>query len=182
MAATLFSVLLLSACAGSSQDYPSLAIRDAERAFNNYPVCTETADGDCPDQAVGQEQDGEGEAYTPPRPGSEVIARAQALAGEVGDLHTRFRSALPGAQRAVSAARGQPVSSKAWGAAEVAVANLAGFRMRAGVPFADLDQLVAQTQLAGIVTADLEPVRDAARALIEEEDAALDSLRASLRR
>jgi len=158
LAPPLFA-LALSACAASSDRYPSLAIRDAERVEGTFE----------PDA-------GDAAAPAPSPPSAELVARLGQLREQAASAHREFLSAVPGAERLAAAAGA--LGSDSWASAQVALADLDSARSKAAVPLGDLDILFVDATLAAdqreaIATTRAEVVR-----LVSEEDAVLARLRA----
>lgn len=153
------STFLLSACAGSSDQYPSLAIRDAERVAGQFtPVA--------PDQPP-----------VPPVASGQEVADIVATAAEA---HRKFTANAPGARRLVGAARGTSAESNARSSALVALADLTALRSQTAIALASLDHLETQ---AASTFAPLQEIREAQNAvslLVSEQDAVIDSLGAEI--
>ncbi|WJY18839.1 hypothetical protein QQS45_00880 [Alteriqipengyuania flavescens] len=157
------AALPLAACAGASTDYPSLAIRDAElRRTGDVDYSNPAA----PLRALPADQ----RALLEER-------RAAALANAAA-----FRESLGRAQRAVAAASGASVTSDAWAAAQVAVADLSSQRSAMAGPLADIELLYVETYDIGVDASDVERARNELAALQGEQDAAIAALRSRLRR
>lgn len=153
--------LALSACASTSDRYPSLAIRDAERVQGSFE----------PDTAA-----------TPPPalapPSADLLARLSELRSEAASAHGEFLSIVPRAQRLVASAGG--VGSDSWASAQVALASLDGARSKAAVPLGDLDVLFIDATLAAEQREAIGEVRAEVLRLIEAEDETLARLRGRL--
>lgn len=148
--AALSLPMLLSACASNParDDYPSLAIRDAERVTGTaQPV---PADGK-PDLA--------------PVSASLDSRIAQALA-RASKAHSAFLAASPGASQLIATARGARSPADTWIAAQVALADLQSLRSDAVIAQADLDLLYADERAA-----DPARITPAAHALSEAREA-----------
>lgn len=172
--AAILMIPALGACAKQG-NYPSLAIRDAERA------------------AMGQ---GAGLSTPPPRPliperatTSGIATFDPAALGRIGSLtaaarsaHARFQGQVAGAQRLVAAGRGGGRDSDAWAAAQVALASLESARSQTAVPLADLEQLHADAATAGVTSEPLAGARREVLAIVRAEDATLARLRTQLGR
>lgn len=126
----LTSCLALGGCASAAGDYPSLAIRDAERASGSaMPV----------------------EAAPPPPPTPVSAQTGQRIAQALErarKAHAAFVAGTGGTTGAVSAARGSRAPADAWIAAQLALANLQSLRSQAVIAQADLDILFAEERLA----------------------------------
>ncbi|QZH75322.1 MAG: hypothetical protein JY451_01450 [Erythrobacter sp.] len=160
----LLALLLpLAACASPSAEYPSLAVRDAERWTGTMAA-------------------GEAEPYVPVPPGVPTLERAAQLVTEARSLHAEFLAAAPNVRSRVSAAQGASVGSDSWAVAQVAVADLEARRSRVMVALADLDLIYAETSNAGEAIAPVADERDAVAAMVEEESALIADLLARLAR
>ncbi|BDI60676.1 hypothetical protein [Qipengyuania nanhaisediminis] len=162
---TLFAIccplaLALSACAGSSDKYPSLAIRDAERmAGLERPVA-------------------------PPSPVAAVVAE-EAIEAEVSEalgLHQRFTALQPDVSRLVSAANGLGIESNAYARAAAALGELSALRGRTLSVLGGIDRYEAEAATTFAPTAAIESAQARIAGLLREQDAAIDSLSAILAR
>lgn len=158
-AALLAALLALTGCAATADNYPSLAIRDAERVSGTMAVPA------APPAAL------------PPAPPSADLA---ALLAAIRAGHTRFAAQTGATQRTVAAARGAAVGSDSWSAAQVAVADLEGERSQVMIALADLDRLYASASVAGAdVTAAAAALAEA-NALVAQENAEIARLLGTL--
>lgn len=161
--------MALSACASAGGDYPSLAIRSAERVSGSgQPVTPEPVALPAPplDTATGQRID-------------LAVARAR-------KAHASFRSAIGGASGTIAAARGSQAPADAWTAAQIALADLQSLRSDGVIAQADLDQIYAEERMAD--PARLTPTaqallgaRETVDAWVEEQDRAIARLASQLR-
>jgi len=155
-AALLLSGLLAGCVAGPSGDFPSLAVRDAERLAGTLrPV----------------------QPYVAPPPGPATLQQLGALESEAGEAHAAFLAEASRASSIVEAARGADSGSEAWARAEVALASLAAARSRTMVPLADLDGLHVAAAVEGQSLDSIAAARDAAEAQVAAEDAAIARLK-----
>lgn len=149
------AVLLLSGCAGSSDRYPSLAIRDAERVAGQFmPIA--------PDQ--------------PPVP---PVVSAQGLAeivAKAAEMHRQFVANEPGATRLVEAARGTGSESDARSRALVALADLTSLRGQTAIALASLDDLETEAASTLAPLAEIRAAQTEVVLLVTEQDAVIDSL------
>ena len=158
--ATPFVLAALAGCATGSDEYPSLAVRDAERvAGTAEPV----------------------EAYIPPAPSPAVLDRLDDLVAAAATAHRSFLAAAPKARQRVSAARNAPVASDSWSAAQVALAALESDRARAIVSLAELDQLYAAAAAEGLALEKIAAARDEVAEMVEVENETIAPLLAVLR-
>ncbi|MEW4448390.1 hypothetical protein [Qipengyuania sp. JC766] len=154
---------LLSGCAGSSADYPSLAIRDFERNPERFRP---------PDP----------EPLPQPAPLSAATrARLGPLVAQAQEEHRGFMAAVARTQRAVNGARGAPIGTEPWGDAQVALADLDSFRSRTSVPLGDLDRLYADTLAEYEEVTAVAAARNQVIGLVAEQDAILARMRAAVR-
>jgi hypothetical protein len=153
------AALGLSACAsGPAEEYPSLAIRDAERLSGTLEV----------------------EPYTPPLPAPAILASLEELTQTARAAHADFVEALPGVRRIVSAASSSPVGSEAWSNAQVAVGSLELRRSAAMIALAELDQIYVETSINGEALAPVEAVQEQVASLVAQQDAVINELVAAL--
>ncbi len=149
---------LLAACA-SAGDYPSLALRPAERAQGTVtPAAGEVAPA------------------PPPAPSADLVVRLESLRRDALARHREFTAALPAAQRLAAGAGS--TGSDSWASAQVALADLDSLRSRAAVALADLDALWVDSVIENGARETIGPVRDEVESLVRQEDQALSSLRA----
>ena len=158
---TLPLPLLLAACATPADEYPSLAIRDAERV-------TGTLEPAAP------------EPYVPPPTPPAVIGRLDQLAADAASAHRAFLAEVSGARSAVSAARGAQLGSERWARASVAVAELEGARSRAMIALADLDRLMVEAAVEGGALERIVAVRNTVIAQVDEQNATIEYLLGAL--
>jgi hypothetical protein len=145
-AAAVPLALLAAACAGGGGDYPSLAVREAERIY---------ASGD-PIKPAPVIAD---------RPG--IAARIGALLAAGRDNQSAFEAALATAQQLAGRAGGP--GSDSWVAAQQAVSRAEAARASIASARADLDAFAAVEAAAG-------PVSDADFARLTEGSAQLHAL------
>ena len=155
---------LLGACASTGTDYPSLAIRDAERAEGQFDT-GEPARLDIPPVEVDLT--------------GGLDARLSSLVSAAEEAHAEFVSVRPRATRLVAAAGS--TGSDSWAAAQVALAELDSARSRAAIPLGDLDMIYTATRVAAEDASAIEAARGRVLTLVGEEDAVLEDLRARIR-
>lgn len=161
----IVSPILLAGCATADEEYPSLAIRDVERAQGQFET-GEPARLDI--EPVETAFDG---------PLSETVA---GLVDTAAEAHAQFTSIQPRAARLVAAARGSGVGSDSWAAAQVALAELDSARSQAAIALGDLDTLYVAARTAAEEADAIDAARNRVIALVAEEDAVLGRLRADL--
>ncbi len=157
------SLVALSACASTGDRYPSLSIRDAERVGGEFAVA--------PPVAVPP---------APPPIAPETSGRLGQLRAQAATAHRAFLAAMPGARRAVSAARGASITDDRWAAAQVALADLDSSRSQAAIALGDLDLLFADAALAQEQRDEIVVARTEVSSLIAEEDRILAELRGAI--
>ncbi|ABC62653.1 hypothetical protein [Erythrobacter litoralis] len=162
----LFAALGLGACASAGEDYPSLAIRDAERQSGSFtPAESEAAAPVEPD---------------PPAP--ELLDRLVQLQSQAQSAHRAFVALAPAASRRVEAARGAGLASDRWAEAQIAISELDSQRSLTAVPMADLDELLVRRAIELEQRAEIVEAQAQVQALLEEEDAVLRRLKGALAR
>jgi hypothetical protein len=159
--------LAVNGCASVDGKYPSLALRDAERANGQFEPVAPVAGLDVPQ--VQLDFDGTLEEYL-----SQLQSRARAA-------NARFSSASSATRAQVRAARGASLESNAWGVAQIGLASLDTHRSETGIILADLDTLFVAAKVQNEDTAAIVAVREETLALIERQDALLSTLRGQLR-
>lgn len=152
--------LSLGACASAGEDYPSLAIRDAERAQGTMLPPP---------------------PYIPPPISAATGDQLTALADQAASAHREFNTLAARARRAVSAARGQGPGSDNWAVAQVAVAQLESQRSATMIHLADLDRLFVDAAIEGNELTRIEQTRQQVTTLVDSENALIDELLRSLR-
>lgn len=159
----ILAVLLsssLGACATRDNDrYPSLALRDVERIKGTAePVAA------IPD------------APAPVAPSADLTGRLDQLRAQAAAAHAGFSAELPRTEQLVSSASGAQIASESWSVAQAALGGLEAARNPALIALAELDALYVTSEMeVGAVEA-IEAARDLVRALVKEEDEALDRL------
>lgn len=156
----------LTACATPHGSYPSLAIRDVERAEGRFE----------PSPAAPLEVP----AVALPATGT-LQERLQALSARGDAANRAFLAGVGRAAQLASAAAGAAVGSDAWASAQVALADLDSARSLTAVTLADLDtEMVAAAVQAEDVSA-IEAVRGRVLTHVGEQDEVLARLRAKVR-
>lgn len=156
----------LAACATGSDRYPSLAIRDVERAEGRFEPVASTPLA-VPEVAVPT--------------GGTVAERLAALGASADAAHRAFLSSAPTATRRANAASGAAIGSDAWASAQVALADLDSARSATAIALADLDTLMVANAVQARDVSAIELVRQQVIAQVSEEDAILARLRAQVR-
>lgn len=162
----LVALPALAACATGSDRYPSLAIRDVERAEGRFEPVASTPLA-VPEVAV---------------PASGPLAERLAALGASADAaHRAFLASAASAKRRADAAAGAGIGSDAWAAAQVALADLDSARSATAIALGDLDTLMVATAVQGQDVSAIEVVRQQVLAQVGEQDAVLARLRANIR-
>ena len=153
---------LLAACATPEGEYPSLAIRDAERVSGTFDPAPPTP-------------------YVPPPTPAQVLGRLEQLAADAASAHRAFLAEAPTARNAVAAASGAEPGSDGWARASVALAGLESARSRAMIALSDLDRLMVDAAIEGDELQRIVAVRDQVIAQVDEQNAVIGGLARSLR-
>ena len=156
----------LSGCAANTGRYPSLSIRDAERAVGQFTP----AAPDNPPEPAGADGD-------PARIDSTRVDRALETARIA---NARFGDSQPGTANLIEAAGAAPGDEDLQSRALVSLAALSSLRSQTARALADLDQLDADA--AGSFAA-RETITDAQMqiaGLVQQQDAVLDLLGAQM--
>jgi hypothetical protein len=151
------AALLLAGCASTGR-YPSLAIRDAERA-------------------TGTLQPAEPEPYMPPATPPETLDRVERLVADAEAAHQAFLAAADEGRATIAAGRGAVEASDAWSRAQVALADLEARRSQTMVALAGLDRLYVDAELSGAALERISAARDGVIALVESENRTIADLR-----
>jgi len=155
--AALLPLALLAGCASPSGDYPSLAIRDAERI-------------------AGTLEPADPQPYVPPAPSAATLGQAEALVEAAETANEAFLAEAPGASSIVENARGTATGSDARARAEVALAGLIAARSVTMQPLADLDRLYVDAATQGEEIARIAAAREAVEEQVAAQNAAIDRL------
>lgn len=153
----------LAACATASDRYPSLAIRDVERAEGRFEAAPASPLA-VPEVAV-------------PTTGS-LSDRLAALGTQASRAHQSFLASAPRAERAAAAAAGDAIGTSAWATAQVALSDLDSARSQTAIALADLDTLMVSQAVQAEDVSAIEVVRQQVIAQVSEEDEMLARLRA----
>lgn len=156
---------MLAGCATAPDRYPSLAIRDVERAQGQFETAPATGI-DVPDVAVP--------------PGGSLAERLSALSAAADDSHRSFLTNIPAATRLANAAAGAAIGSTTWASAQVALADLDSRRSATAIALADLDTLMVANAVKAEDISTIEQVRQQVLAHIGVEDETLATLRAQV--
>ena len=151
--------LLACACAACattpSDDYPSLAVRDAERMTGTLQPA---------------------EPYVPEPPSPATIETVGELYLKAMAAHESFLARYRAAQPVVSAARGAPVGSDRWAAANVAIADVAAERSKTMIVVADLDRLYISAATDGLALDELAAAQERVSEAVADETAKIDEM------
>ena len=145
----------LGGCAGNSGDYPSLAIRDAERVTGSLSPASQP-----PATALS----------------AQTIESIDTALLSAQSMHARFLGARPQAAALVDAARGSEPESDNRAKALIAMANLTSLHSETAIALAELDRMEveAATQFAPV-----DAIRSAqveVKKLVTDQDTILDAL------
>ena len=158
----LLMLPLLAACTTPSEEYPSLALRDAERATGSFEPVVPAP-------------------YVPPPTPEAILDRLDQLAVDAASAHRSFLAEAPAAGRTIQAANGAEFGSDGWAAASVALAGLESSRSKAMIALADLDRLMVDAGVEGGELTRIVAVRDTVTAQVNEENATIENLARNLR-
>ncbi|MEL7447004.1 MAG: hypothetical protein AAGK02_14550, partial [Pseudomonadota bacterium] len=124
----------LSACAGSGDRYPSLAIRDAERNTGQFTPALANTNQEAP-----------------------VISRTDlsAIVSRASSAHDAFLALAPAARNAVESANGLSPENNNWAHAQVVLADLGTQRSETLLALGDLDLLEAKAATTFAPTNDI---------------------------
>ena len=164
-AAPFLLLPILAACGSTQGDYPSLAIRDAERSRGAIAAPPPEPTPAPPPRIVS----------------ADVLERIAAYRAQAIRANAAFERAAPSARRAVAAGAGAARASDAWAAAQVALADLESQRSLTAVPLADLDALYADQATGLDPVAEVAEARADVVAIVAGQDAVLAALRARIR-
>lgn len=156
----LAMIVTLSACAGGSDRYPSLAIRDVERASGQFTPAS-------------------AQVQSPIRPVASV-AELSALLDRARQSQARFANASREAERLVRSAQSRPIESNARQSALVALADLATLRSDTALTVGDLDLLKAEAATSFAPHVEIDRARAEISAMLDTQDNTLDTLWGSL--
>ena len=148
--------VLLAACAAPQGDYPSLAIRDAERVSGTMEV-----------------------APPPPPPAPPPAATLESIEQLLADAraaHTQFQAATPAARSVTQGASGSARGSDSWSRAQVAIADLEARRSIVMIALADLDRLYVNAATSAEDLTLIAVARDEIGVMVDEQNSVIDSL------
>lgn len=155
--ATLAAVLL-AGCAGSSDAYPSLAIREAERVSGEFTPAT-------PDTSPAPVASGED---------------ISAILDQAKGAHRIFQAEQPGAQQLARAAAGAGIESAEYARALVALAQLTSLRGQTVIAMSNLDDLEVKAATGFAPTEGIRAAQAEIAMLVNEQTITIDSLAAVL--
>jgi len=151
--------LFLSGCAASSDKYPSLAIRDFEKA------------------AQGSEGAPLPSATTLSNSTESALQDARKVAAR---RHASFNSALPDVRSKVAAARRGGQTSNAWSIAQIAIADLTSYRSQTAIALGNIDAILAKASADLVDVSPHLPIQGEVTGMLEQQDRTLAQLRRSL--
>lgn len=150
------AIAMLAACASPQGEYPSLAIRPAERAAGTMqpppiqPVLTAPAQG--------------------------TLDRISQLAADARADHRAFADQVSATRAIIAGGRGKAVGDDSWAKAEAALADVRAARAKTMIPLADLDRLLVDAGTQGESTDRIGAARDEVQGLVASEDASVTEL------
>jgi len=150
----------LAACASAQSEYPSLAIRPAERA-------------------IGTMQPPPAEPVLAPAPQA-TLDKVSQLAADARADHQAFVQQVAGARAAITGARGAAVGDDSWARGEAALADVRAARSKTMGPLADLDRLFVDAGTQGQATDRIAAARDEVQGFVTAEDRTLAELSGNL--
>ena len=153
-------IAALAACASPQGEYPSLAIRPAERA-------------------AGTMQPPPAEPVPAPAPQATLDKVSQLVADARAD-HQAFVQQVAGARAAITGARGSAVGEDSWARGEAALADVRAARSKTMGPLADLDRLYVDAGTQGQATTRIGAARDEVQGFVTAEDRTLAELSGNL--
>ena len=159
-------IIALAGCASPGGSYPSLAIRDVERAQGQFESP--------PPQPVEVPQ-------IPTDTSGAMGERLNALDSLATSSHQDFTRKVTAATRAARVGANAAIASDAWAAAQVAVSDLDSARSNTAITLGDLDSLMVARAVVGEDLTAIELVRQKVIGMVEEEDRTLAQLRAKIR-
>ncbi|MBE5073493.1 hypothetical protein IM511_04160 [Erythrobacteraceae bacterium E2-1 Yellow Sea] len=159
----MLATLALAGCSSASHNYPSLAIRDAERVSGTFAVTPGTGD------QLG------------PAPASPNVLESlpeQLVLSQTA--HDSFMGLSAEAERLVLAAQGTDTDSNAWAAAQIALAQLESQRSQSAIALATLDLHYADASLGFTAREEIDAVRSQVLSTLRQEDEVLARLRSAM--
>lgn len=150
------STLFLSGCAASSEKYPSLAIRDFERAAENSVI---------------------NESGSAPMLSAKLSAALQDARELAASRNADFNGALAGVRSKIAATRGSGPNSNAWGEAQIALADLSRHRSQTAVALGNIDMIVAEASADLVDVGHEQAIQSEVAAMLAQQDRALAQLR-----
>lgn len=147
--------LALGGCAGNADRYPSLAIRDAERAAGTFTPAEPTEPA--PTYTVDRSEIGN------------AIQRARAS-------HEQFLAQRDSSSGIIRSAAGRGPESDLRSRALVALADLTTLRSATAIALADLDRLEVESATVFGPTEDIRTAQEYVARLVGEQDAEINSL------
>ena len=153
-------VTALAACTTAQGDYPSLALRDAERATGTMLPPT---------------------TYNAPEPTAATMASVESLVEQANKAYEAFGGKLDGVRAKALQARGAEIGSDAWANASIAIADLETERSRTMLPLSDIDRLTVDAATEGGKIEELEAAQGLVGQMVEFETDKIDQIWNALR-
>ena len=157
---TAMLAVILSGCAASSDRYPSLAVRDAER------------------------QAGVPAPAAPPPPVAPVASSQELgdILAQAREADASFRAKQAEAARLAQASRGLDVESNAYASAAAAIAELSSLRGQTRSALGRLDELETEAATTFAPLAEIRAAQVEIEGLVAEQSAVLEATSANLAR
>jgi hypothetical protein len=151
---------LLAACASAQSEYPSLAIRPAERA-------------------IGTMQPPPAEPVLAPAPQG-TLDKVSQLAADARADHQAFVERVSSDRATIAGARGAAVGDDSWARGEAALADVRAARSKTMIPLAELDRLFVDAGTQGQATDKIGAARNEVEGYLTSEDRTVAELSANL--
>lgn len=152
--------LLLAACAGDPDRYPSLAMRDFERVQGQFAAPPAEA----------------------PQPVAPVATEAEIgqLVAKAESAFSEFQAAQPGARQAIDAGRGRASDSLAYTEALLELAQLSSLRSNTALVLGEIDLLAMQASTQFAPEDEIKAAQAQVLEFIAQQDATLNDLERAL--
>lgn len=152
---------LLAGCAASSEDFPSLAIRESERVTGTF-------------------QPAPGVPWVSPPAPAEALSRLGSLEAQARTAHSAFLAQADDTRGTIAAGRGAEEGSEAWVNAQLALADLQSTRAPALIAMAELDRIYVNVLTQAAEVEEIAATRTTVLAMVEAEDRLIRELSAVL--
>jgi hypothetical protein len=148
-----------SACAGGSDRYPSLNIRDFERVQGQFAVAAPAR-----------------EVLLPSPAPVEQVSQLQEAVDQAQQRHSEFVMTAESVRGLIAAAGGTGPDNNGWSLAQSAYADLDSRRGATAILLSELDQMYTSATLSFTEREQIDQARNRVSALVAAEDALLDEL------